>query len=339
MPRAFLMRAMLLRSQAPIGAAPLTLADVAAPEPGPGDIRVRVRACATCRTDLHVIEGELPPRRLPLVPGHQVVGIVEASGPGAHRLRAGERVGIPWLRSTCGACRFCAGGRENLCEASTYTGWTHDGGYAERCCVPEAFAYPMPPGFDDAEAAPLLCAGIIGYRALRRSQVPRGGRLALYGFGSSAHITLQVARHWGCTVYVVTRDAAHRRLALELGARWAGGPGSRLPDKADAAIIFAPAGELVPAALRDLDKGGTVALAGIYMSEVPAMAYEPHLFWEKTLQSVTANTRADGLALLAEAAAIPIRPRIRRYGLEDANRALQDLAADRVEGTGVLVLE
>jgi propanol-preferring alcohol dehydrogenase len=333
------MLAMLLPVQAAIASSPLRPADVPTPEPAAGEIRVRVRACATCRTDLHVIEGDLPPRRLPLVPGHQAVGIVEAAGPGAARFRMGDRVGVAWLRSTCGTCRFCAAGRENLCEASTYTGWTHDGGYAERCCVPEAFAYAIPDGFDDAEAAPLLCAGIIGYRALRRSGVARGGRLALYGFGSSAHVTLQVARHWGCRVHVVTRDPRHRRLALLLGAAWAGDASEPLPEPVDAAIIFAPAGALVPVALRALDKGGTLALAGIHMSDVPAMAYEPHLFWEKTVGSVTANTREDGLALLREAAAIPIRPRVTRYPLARANEALQDLAGDRVEGTAVLIVD
>ena len=333
------MRAMLVRAQSPIAASPLEATEIAAPRPGPGEVRVRVRCCATCRTDLHVVQGDLPARRLPLVPGHQAVGTVDARGAGAARFEIGDRVGVAWLRSTCGVCAFCASGRENLCGRSAYTGWTDDGGYAQYCCVPEAFAYAIPDLFDDAEAAPLLCAGIIGYRALRRSRVPRGGRLALYGFGSSAHITLQVARHWGCTVYASTRDAAHRRLARALGARWAGGPGERLPERVDAAIIFAPAGELVPAALQDLEKGGTVALAGIYMSDVPAMAYEPNLFWEKTLQSVTANTRDDGRALLTEAAAIPIRPRITRYALGDANRALQALAADAVEGTAVLMVD
>ncbi len=333
------MRAMLLRAQAPIASAPLGATALPTPEPGPGELRVRVRACATCRTDLHVIEGDLAPRRLPLIPGHQAVGEVEALGTGAHRFRRGDRVGIAWLRQTCGTCRFCVAGRENLCEASAYTGWTHDGGFAEYALVPDAFAYAIPRGIDDAEAAPLLCAGIIGYRALLRSEIPRGGRLALWGFGSSAHVTVQIARHWGCTVYVSTRDPAHRRLALELGAVWAGGPGAAFPTKVDAAIVFAPSGELVPVALRGLDRGGTLALAGIHMSEVPAMAYEPHLFWEKTLRSVTANTRADGEALLAEAAAIPIRPRVQRYVLTDANRALQDLAADRVEGTAVLLID
>ncbi|HTI55055.1 MAG TPA: zinc-dependent alcohol dehydrogenase family protein [Verrucomicrobiae bacterium] len=333
------MRAMLLRAQASIGTAPLEAVEMAPPTPGPGEVRVRVHCCATCRTDLHVVEGDLVPRRLPIVPGHQAVGTVEALGPGAGRLRSGDRVGVAWLRSTCGACAFCTTGRENLCEGSRYTGWTDDGGYAQYCCVPEAFAYPIPDAFDDAEAAPLLCAGIIGYRALRRSQLAPGARLALYGFGSSAHITLQVARHRGCVVYVSTRDAAHRALALSLGARWAGRPGEPLPDRVDSAIVFAPAGDLVPIALQGLEKGGTVALAGIHMTDVPAMAYEPNLFWEKTLQSVTANTRSDGLALLAEAAAIPIRPRITRYALADANTALQDLAGDRVAGTAVLMVD
>ena len=333
------MRAMVLSAQAAVETSPLSASDQPMPEPGPGEARVRVRACGACRTDIHVIEGDLPARRLPLVPGHQVVGTVDALGPGATRFRAGDRVGIAWLRSTCGRCRFCLGGSENLCAQSTYTGWTHDGGYAEYACVPEAFAYAIPPVFGDAEATPLLCAGIIGYRALRRSQVPKGGRLGLYGFGSSAHVTLQVARHWGCTVYVATREPARQRLALELGAAWAGAAGDPLPDKLDGAIVFAPVGALVPIALRDLDKGGTVVLAGIHMTDLPAMAYEPHLFWERTLRSVTANTRADGEALLAEAAAIPIRPRVTRYRLEDANRALADITSSEVEATAVLMLD
>jgi propanol-preferring alcohol dehydrogenase len=332
------MRAMVLRSQVAVETSPLSPVDLPVPEPGPGGVRVRVRACGVCRTDIHVVEGDLPARRLPLIPGHQVVGTVDSLGPGASRFRIGDRVGIAWLRSTCGRCRFCLSGRENLCADSSYTGWTHDGGYGAYACVPEAFAYQIPDVFDDAEAAPLLCAGIIGYRALRRSQVPRGGRLGLYGFGSSAHITLQVAREWGCAVYVATREPARRRLALELGAAWAGAPGEPPPDKLDAAIVFAPAGGLVPIALRDLDKGGTVALAGVHMTDVPAMSYEPHLFWEKTLQSVTANTRADGVALLAEAAAIPIRPRITRYPLIQANRALADVKASDVEATAVLMI-
>jgi alcohol dehydrogenase, propanol-preferring len=330
---------MVLSAQAAVETSPLSASERPIPDPGPGEARVRVRACGACRTDVHVVEGDLPARRLPLVPGHQVVGTVDSLGPGATRFRVGDRVGIAWLRSTCGRCRFCLGGRENLCADSTYTGWTHDGGYAEYACVPEVFAYAIPPVFGDAEATPLLCAGIIGYRALRRSQVPKGGRLGLYGFGSSAHITLQVARHWGCAVYVFTREPARRRLALELGAAWAGAPGDPLPEKLDGAIVFAPMGPLVPVALGDLDKGGTVAVAGIHMTDLPAMAYEPHLFWEKTLQSVTANTRADGEALLAAAAAIPICPRVTRYRLEDANRALTDIKSSEVEATAVLVLD
>ena len=330
------MRAMLLEGPAPITASPLRLATIALPEPGPGEVRIAVRACAVCRTDLHLVEGDLPLSRRPLVLGHQGVGVVEALGDGATRFRRGDRVGLAWLRSTCGACRFCAAGRENLCEAATYTGWTHDGGYAEACCVPEAFAYALPAVWTDVEAAPLLCAGIIGYRALRRSEVARGGTLALYGFGSSAHVTLQIARHWSCEVFVSTRDAGHRALARELGAAWVGGPGERLPAPASAAIIFAPAGELVPVALRDLDKGGTVALAGIHMSEIPALAYGD-LYHERAIRSVTASTRADGAELLAEAARIPIRPTIARFPLEDANYALALLKAGRLTGTGVLV--
>jgi propanol-preferring alcohol dehydrogenase len=278
-----------------------------------------VRACAICRTDLHVIEGELPPRRLPVVPGHQVVGTVDALGPGAGRFRRGERVGIAWLRATCGACAACRAGAENLCEASRYTGWDADGGYAEQAVVAEAFAYPIPDPFGDAEAAPLLCAGIIGYRALARSEVPPGGRLGLYGFGSSAHVVIQLARHRGCEVFVATRSAGHRAL--------------------DGAIVFAPAGEIVPVALRAIRRGGTVALAGIHMTPIPALEYGPHLFHEKRLTSVEANTRADGEALLREAAAVPIRPAVTLFPLAEANEALARLAADRIDGTGVLVVD
>ncbi|HUG89621.1 MAG TPA: zinc-dependent alcohol dehydrogenase family protein, partial [Planctomycetaceae bacterium] len=288
--------------------------------------------------DLHVIEGELPEQKRPIIPGHQVVGIVDALGDGCRRLRIGQRVGVAWLRWTCGACRFCTAGRENLCEASRFTGYHADGGYAECAVVHEDFAYEIPEAFSDVEATPLLCAGIIGYRALRSSSVPDGGRLALFGFGSSAHIVIQIARHRGCEVYVVTRGAAHHRLALEMGAVWAGENAADLPVKVDSAIIFAPAGQLVPPALRSLDKGGTLALAGIYMSEIPALDYEATLFYEKNLRSVTANTRADGRGLFAEAAAIPLRPRFTTYPLADANRALQDLKNDRISGTGVLVV-
>src|SRR5262245_19290821 len=333
------MRAMLLTAQAAVETRPLAVVDRPIPSPGAGEVRVRVAACGACRTDIHVVEGDLSAPRLPLIPGHQVVGRVDALGPGASRFRLGDCIGIAWLRSTCGRCHFCASNRENLCDSLTYTGWTHDGGYAEYACVPEAFAYAIPPGLPDAEATPLLCAGIIGYRALRRSGVPRGGRLGLYGFGSSAHIALHIARHWSCAVYVVPRGHARQRLALDLGAAWAGAPGDPLPDKLDGAVVFAPVGTLVPVALRDLDKGGTVALAGIHMTDLPAMAYRPHLFWEKTLQSVTANTRADGEARLAEAVAARIRPRITRYPLADANRALADIKSSDVEASAVLMID
>ncbi len=329
---------MLVRHPAPIHSRPLEPAEVPAPVPGPGEILVRVRVCAICRTDLHVIEGELPPRRLPLIPGHQVVGLVEALGSGAARFRPGDRVGIAWLRQTCGTCAFCRSGSENLCEASRYTGYHADGGYAELAVVPEAFAYAIPAAFGDLDAAPLLCAGIIGYRALRRSEVPHGGRLGLYGFGSSAHVVLQIARHRGSEAFVATRGEGHRALARRLGAAWVGETASPMPVALDAAIVFAPAGELVPVALRAVRKGGRVVLAGIYMTPVPAMAYGEHLFHEKSLTSVEANTRADGEDLLREAAEIPIRPAVTPFPLAEANEALIRLKEDRIDGTGVLLV-
>jgi propanol-preferring alcohol dehydrogenase len=332
------MHAMVLRRQGPIGSRPLDRAELPDPEPRADEIRVRVQACAICRTDLHVIEGDLPPRRLPLVPGHQAVGIVDRLGPGSRRFRPGDRVGIAWLRGTCGACAFCRTGAENLCEASRYTGYDEDGGYAELAIVAEAFAYPIPAAFSDLDAAPLLCAGIIGYRALRRTELTHGGRLGLYGFGSSAHVVIQIARHRGAEVFVATRAAGHRDLARRLGAAWAGDAGEPMPAPLDAAIVFAPAGEIVPPALRAVRRGGVVVLAGIHMSPIPAMEYGPHLFHEKTLRSVEANTRQDGEELLREAAAIPIRPSVAPFPLEAANEALVALKADRLEGTGVLVV-
>ncbi|MGH7320270.1 MAG: zinc-dependent alcohol dehydrogenase family protein [Candidatus Rokuibacteriota bacterium] len=329
---------MWVRRPAPIPSRPLEPVDLPEPVPAAGELRVRVRACAVCRTDLHVIEGELPTRRMPIIPGHQVVGRVEAIGPACERFRPGDRVGIAWLRGTCGACGFCRSGRENLCEASVYTGYDEHGGYAELTVAPEAFAYPIPPVFSDLDAAPLLCAGIIGYRALARSELPPGGRLGLYGFGSSAHVVLQLARHRGCQVLVVTRGERHRALARHLGAHWVGGPDDPMPMPLDAAIVFAPAGEIVPIALRAVRRGGTVALAGICMTAVPPMDYAACLFHEKTLTSVEANTRADGEALLSEAAAIPIRPRVTAFALAEANDALIRLKQGHIDGTGVLAL-
>lgn len=332
------MKAMQLDQQAPIAAAPLRLIERPDPEPAAGQIRVRVHVCAICRTDLHVIEGDLPLVQRPIIPGHQVVGVVDRLGPGCQRLAVGDRVGIAWLRATCGACDACRRGDENLCDGSAYTGWHADGGYAEYALVREDFAYAIPAGFSDVEAAPLLCAGIIGYRALQRARVPDGGRLGLFGFGSSAHITMQVAMQRGCEVYVSTRDRAHQRLAAELGACWTGSADALPPRPLDSAIIFAPAGELVPPALRALRKGGTVALAGIHMSAVPSMSYAAHLFHEKTLTSVEANTRRDGAELLAIAAQIPVRLRTRSFPLAEANHALSALANDEIQGTGILVV-
>jgi propanol-preferring alcohol dehydrogenase len=331
------MRAMVLHRQGPIGPGRLQPEDRPDPDPGPREIRVRVRAAAICRTDLHVIEGDLPPQRLPLIPGHQTVGVVDRLGPGCRRFQPGDRVGIAWLRWTDGVCDFCRTGSENLCEASRYTGYHEDGGYAELSVVPEDFAYAIPGAFADQEAAPLLCAGIIGYRALGRTETRGGGRLGLYGFGSSAHVVIQIARHRETEVYVATRSARHRDLARRLGAVWTGDTFDPVPAPLDAAIVFAPAGEVVPPALRAVRKGGVVVLAGIHMSPIPAMEYGPHLFHEKTLRSVEANTRHDGEALLREAAEIPIRPEVAAYPLGAANDALAALKADRLVGTGVLL--
>jgi propanol-preferring alcohol dehydrogenase len=331
------MRAIQVERRGPVEDGPLRLVERPIPEPGRREIRLRVRACGVCRTDLHVVEGDLAPARSPLIPGHQVVGIVDALGAEAARFAIGARVGIPWLRHTCGECEACRRGNENLCPRSRYTGHHEDGGYAEWAVVPEAFAYAIPDIFGDAEATPLLCAGIIGYRALERASCPAGGRLILYGFGSSAHIVIQLARHRGCDVLVATRGETHRRMAKNLGASWVGETFDAPPAPADSAIVFAPAGEVVPAALRAVRPGGTVALAGVTMSDVPTMAYEPHLFHEKHLTSVEANTRADGEALLREAAEIPIRPSIVPFPLHEAAEALRTLKIDGIQGTAVLL--
>jgi propanol-preferring alcohol dehydrogenase len=330
------MKAMLLPERGPIETSPLVLTDLPDPSPAAGEIRVKISACGICRTDLHVIEGDLPPLRSPVIPGHQIVGTVDACGDGAARFFLGSRVGIAWLARTCGGCHYCAAGRENLCDRPWFTGYHRDGGFAGYAVVPEAFAYPLPSAFRDAEAAPLLCAGIIGFRALRRADLPRGGALAIYGFGSSAHIVIQLALHRGCSVFVCTRGKEHRALAKRMGAVWAGANPEEMPVLADSAILFAPAGELVPGALKQLKKGGTLSLAGIHMSDIPAMAYEECLFYEKNIRSVTANTRQDGEDLLREAAEIPLRPKVTLFPLEEANHALQMLKADRLQGTGVL---
>lgn len=332
------MRAMVLSQPMPIESAPLMLRELPLPEPGAGEIRVRVQACGICRTDLHVVEGELPPKREQIVPGHQVVGTVDACGLGSRRFRPADQIGIAWLRYTCGKCRYCLAGNENLCPFARFTGYDENGGYAEYAVVLEDFAYALPAELDPVAATPLLCAGIIGYRALKLAEVRPGCRLGLFGFGSSAHIAIQVARHWGCTVYVMTRDERHQNLARELGAAWAGPADARPPELLDSAILFAPVGDLVPAALETLDMGGTLAVAGIYLSDIPKLNYERHLFHEKNLRSVTANTRRDGEELLALAAEIPLRPRTTVFPLADANRALLMLKRDAISGSGVLIV-
>ena len=332
------MRALRLARPGPIATRPLRLAERPPPVPGPGELRVRIEVCGVCRTDLHLVEGDLAPRHESVTPGHQAVGRVDALGPGVGGPPIGTRVGIAWLHRACGACRFCARGDENLCLAPRFTGWDVDGGFAELAVAAVPFVYELPEALAPEQAAPLLCAGIIGYRAFRRSGAGAGARLGLWGFGASAHIAIQVARHAGCQVYVFSRAGVHGALARELGAAWVGGSLDEPPVPLDAAILFAPAGELVPVALERLDRGGTLAVAGIHLTDVPPLAYQRHLFQERTLTSVTANTRADGRALLALAAGIPIRSRVRCYPLEAANEALADLKHDRIRGAAALDL-
>jgi alcohol dehydrogenase, propanol-preferring len=329
-------RAWWVAQPGPIASGPLVFGERPDPVPGRGEVLLRVRVCGVCRTDLHLAEGELAPRRPGVVPGHEVIGEVIDSGPGAARFRRGERVGVAWLGGTCGSCRFCLRGQENLCLSPTFTGWDRDGGYAELITAAEDFAYRIPEAFPDEEAAPLLCAGIIGYRALLRADLPVGGRLGIYGFGASAHLAAQLALYQGARVYVMTRSPEARRLALDLGATFAGGAEDEPPAPLDAAILFAPAGGLVPPAMRALDRGGTLAVAGIHLSDIPPLNYAAELFQERQLRSVTANTRADGEEFFRLAAEIPLRPTTVAYPFDAADRALRDLAADRVTGAAVI---
>lgn len=330
------MRAMMLKKFAPIDQNPLELVDLPVPEPGPKDVLLRIKVCGVCHTDLHTVEGELPQVRLPIIPGHQVVGSVERRGEKASRFEEGERLGVAWLYSSCGRCEFCIRGKENLCENARFTGYHVNGGYAEYMAVPKKFAYSIPEIFTDEEAAPLLCAGIIGYRALRLSEIKPGERLGLYGFGASAHVAIQVAIHWGCEVYVISRSAQHRSLARKLGAVWTGTSKDDPPSKLHSAIIFAPAGEIVLDALRVTKKGGTVALAGIFMSPIPEMDYVKYLYHERTLRSVANATRQDGEDFLKIAAEIPIRTTTEVYALEEANRVLRLLKEGKISGAAVL---
>ena len=330
------MRAWVVDRPGPIASCPLVAVTRAIPEPADREVLVRVLTSGVCRTDLHLAEGDLPPKHRHRIPGHEIVGVVAARGVGAHRLALGDRVGIPWLARTCGVCDPCRRGDENLCLTPTFTGWDRDGGYAEYATAHEDFVYALPDRYDDAHAAPLLCSGIIGYRALRRSRLPAGGRLGIYGFGGSAHLTAQIALAEGARVHVMTRSVDARRLALELGCDSAGGAFDRPPELLDSAVLFAPVGTLVPPALEALDRGGTLAIAGIHLSDIPPLNYDQHLFHERTVTSTTANTRRDGEELLALAERVPLRIEVTEYPLDAADRALRDLAEDRVNGAAVL---
>ena len=329
------MRACFLRTPAKVETNPLEYGEYPEPEPGDGEVLVRVKVCGVCRTDLHVIEGELPSKVSPVIPGHQVVGVIEKLGPGAKRFAVGTTVGIAWLHKTDGTCEYCRRGEENLCDAAQFTGYSVNGGYAEHIVAPEVFIYALPRGFSEQQAAPLLCAGIIGYRCLKLAGVVGGEKLGFYGFGAAAHVAIQVARHWGVEVYASTRDAKHQRLAMELGAQWTGGTLEAPPAKLDAAIVFAPAGEIVPAALQALRKGGRLILGGIHMSPIPSFGYDL-LYEERMIRSVANNTRRDGEEFLSLAAEIPIHTKVRMYPLADANNALNALKNDGIPGAAVL---
>ncbi len=333
------MKACVLRNPKPVKERPLEVADVETPKPAAGEVLVEVRACGICRTDLHIVEGELDQARQksPVIPGHQVVGTIEEAKE-AGSLQKGDRVGVAWLHSTCGACRYCKGGHENLCERAEFTGWTRDGGYAQFVVAPAEFVYPLPGALEDLQVAPLLCAGIVGYRCLRQCGLEdwSGARLGMYGFGAAAHIGIQIALARGAEVYVCTRDRErHQKLAEELGAAWVGGTFDEPPVKLDAAIIYAPAGEIVPAALRALDRGGRLVLGGIHMSPTPPIEYRD-LYWERMICSVANNTRTDGRDFLDEAARVGVQTHIQRFPLEDANEALIALKHDAIKGAGVL---
>lgn len=330
------MKAMVLTRFGKVAEKSLELRNVPVPSPGPEEILVKVACCGVCHTDLHTAEGDLPDIKLPRIPGHEVIGTVEERGGRAKRFKVGERVGAAWLYWACGICRFCKSGRENLCETARFTGFHHDGGYAEYIAVPEKFAYAVPRVFGDAEAAPLMCAGIVGYRSLKLSGIKAGGKLGLYGFGASAHVAIQIARHWGCRVYVFTRSEEHKRLAKKLGASWTGQAKDDPPAKLDSAIIFAPAGSFFLDALRALERGGTAVSAGIYMSPIPQMDYGRYLYHERKMLSVSNATREDGEELLKVAAEIPIRTTVQVFPLEHANEALRLLRVGKVTGAAVL---
>jgi alcohol dehydrogenase, propanol-preferring len=331
------MRAWVVEHPKPIDEQPLRYVERAVPTPGADELLVRILACGVCRTDLHVSEGDLPVHRDAVIPGHEVVGVLVGAGPDVTGFSDGDRVGIAWLRSTDGVCRFCVRGAENLCPNSLYTGWDADGGYAEYATVPAAYAYKLPEGYSNVELAPLLCAGIIGYRALKRARLPAGGRLGIYGFGGSAHLAIQVALAQGARVHVLTRDSAAQRLALDLGAASAAGAYDVPPEPLDSAILFAPVGDLVPVAMRALDRGGVLSIAGIHLSDVPPLNYERDLFYEREIRSVTANTREDGREFLDFVSTHHVSVTTREYPLDQGQEALRDLKAGRFAGAAVLI--
>jgi propanol-preferring alcohol dehydrogenase len=330
------MQAWVVEHPADIDAAPLARVEREVPEPGPGQVRVKISTCGVCRTDLHLAEGDLAPKRAQVTPGHEIVGVIDTCGDGAERFSVGQRVGVPWLGGTDGTCGYCRSGRENLCLKPRFTGWDIDGGYADLCVTDEAFAYALPEGFDDEQASPLLCAGINGYRALRTANVPPGGRLGIYGFGGSAHLAAQIALHEGTRVHVMTRGEHNQQLARELDVDSVGGAADAPPEKLDSAILFAPVGDLVPVAMEALDRGGTLAVAGIYLSDIPALNYERQLFEERVLRSVTANTRSDGEEFLRLAVRFGVQVTTNAYPMSEAPAALSDLKHGRFAGAAVL---
>lgn len=329
------MKAAQLYAPASVENAPLRIVDIPNPQPGKNQVLVQIRACGVCHTDLHIVEGELIPAYYPITPGHQIAGVVEGAGEGVSAWTAGMRVGLPWLYSTCGKCGFCLSGRENLCQNARFTGMQVDGGFAQYCLADPSFLLPLPQSIDDFHAAPLLCAGIIGYRSLRQAEVEPGCRLGLFGFGASAHIAIQVARHWGCEVMVFTRSPRHQEHARELGATWAGSIEDQPPHLLDRAVTFAPAGELIPPILEKIQPGGTLAVNAVHLSDIPSFPYSL-LYGERTLRSVANATRKDGVEFLKLAAEIPIQPTITIYPLEQANQALADLKHSRFNGEAVL---
>lgn len=332
------MKAEILRTPKPVEKQPLETAELPVPEPGPDEIRIRVIVCGACHTDLHIVEGELKPKKTLLVPGHQIVGEVDKKGSNVNRFRVGDRVGVTWLYSACGHCAYCQHGQENLCDNARFTGYDHDGGFAEYTVVHADFAHPIPDGLPDIQAAPLLCAGVIGYRSLRLSEIRPGQRLGLYGFGASAHIAIQVARHWGCEVYVFTRSKKHREHALELGAVWTGSATDDPPASMDSSIIFAPAGEIVLEALRVLRKGGTVAINAVYMTPIPEMQYDL-IYYERTVRSVANCTRRDAEELLKLAKKIPLHTDVEVYSLSTANDVLRRMKQSQIRGAAVLAVQ